>query len=199
MLNAIYPIVEGHGEVQAVPVLLRRFAHEVFENYEIQILPPHRIPKGQILEGPNFGKAVELAARKLNLAERTGALLVLFDADDDCPAQTAPQIMARIGATRPDMAASVVLPKCEFESWFLAAANSLRGRHNILADAAAPENPEEIRAAKEYLETRLMPPRATYSPTIDQAALTKYFSFEEAALCSSFSKLMRDLDRLFAL
>ena len=43
-----------------------------------------------------------------------------------------------------------------------------------------------------------MVPEATYSPTIDQPALTQRFSFEEARqACPSFDKLWRDLERLF--
>ena len=39
---------------------------------------------------------------------------------------------------------------------------------------------------------------ATYSPTVDQPALTDRFSFEEARKsCPSFNKLWRDLERLF--
>jgi len=43
-----------------------------------------------------------------------------------------------------------------------------------------------------------MVPGATYSPTVDQPALTDRFSFEEARrACPSFDKLWRDLEGLF--
>ena len=93
---------------------------------------------------------------------------------------------------------SVVIAKSEYETWFLASVNSLRGDCGIADDAIAPNRPEDIRGAKEYLERRCMIPGATYSPTVDQPALTDRFSFEETRqTCPSFDKLWRDLERLF--
>ena len=46
---AIYPIVEGHGEVHAVPVLFRRIAFEICRRYDVQVLRPHRVPRGRMV------------------------------------------------------------------------------------------------------------------------------------------------------
>jgi len=40
----IAPIVEGHGEVQAVPVLLRRFATELVPTAQLSLNPALRVP-----------------------------------------------------------------------------------------------------------------------------------------------------------
>ena len=196
MLEAIYPIVEGYGEVSAVPVLLRRFAHEVFENYTIDVHRAHRLSKGQILTPPHLENAVELAARKMSTYQRK-ALILLLDSDLDCPAEIGIQLQERIHQSRPDIPHSVVLPKHEFEAWFLAAARSLRGKNSVLTTADPPDDPEGIIGAKEYLERRLMEGGASYSPTVDQPALSSYFSFQEARVCRSFRKLEADLQRLF--
>jgi hypothetical protein len=198
VLRSIYPIVEGHGEVKAVPVLLRRFAYEVHDNQEFYPFPPHRIPRGQIMAANQLEKAVELGARKVH-QRGGGAILVLIDADSDCPAEIGPSILERVRKARPDVAASVVVAKAEYEAWFLASARSLRGKRNISSNAEPPSEPEKIRAAKEYVSQVLMVPGTTYSPTVDQSALTAVFDFAQARQCPSFDKLWRDLDRLFGL
>lgn len=195
---SIYPIVEGHGEVAAVPILLRRFAYEVFETYEFEVLVPHRLPKNQMATASHLENAVTLARRKLDQCEGRHAILIVRDADDDCPGQDAPALLTRAERVAEPIPVSVVFAKREYESWLLAAIQSLQGQRGIANDATAPINPELIRGAKEHLEQYCMIAGATYSPTIDQPALTSRFSFEEARqACPSFNKLWRDLERLF--
>ena len=147
---------------------------------------------------PYLENTVTLACRKLGQCEGDHAILILRDADEDCPGQAAPELLARAERVARPIPVSVVFAKCEYESWFLAALKSLRGDRGIVVDAEPPVNPESIRGAKEYLEQRCMLPGATYSPTVDQPALTGRFSFEEARRsCPSFDKLWRDLERLF--
>jgi hypothetical protein len=43
----IQPIVEGHGEVSAVPVLLRRLRDEAAA-YRLEVNPPIRKPRSQL-------------------------------------------------------------------------------------------------------------------------------------------------------
>lgn len=200
MLNTIFPIIEGHGEVSAVRVLLMRFADEIFQNYELRILPPYRLPRGQMIGmGHHLENAVELGARRILEYEGTGAIIILLDADDDCPAELGPTLLTRAKAKRPEIECKAILANKEYEAWFLAAAVSLRGKRHVRDDAVPPSNPEAIRGAKEYLERELMQGGHYYSETTDQAALTAYFSFAEARNCSSFTKLERDLTALFAL
>ncbi len=195
---SIFPIVEGHGEVSAVPILLRRFAHEVFNAYEIDVLQPYRLPKGKMGLTPHLETTVTFARRKLEQREGDRAILIILDADDDCPAEEALRMLTRATQIAEPIPVSVVFAKAEYESWFLAAIHSLRGERGIANNAAAPIEPEAIRGAKEYLQGHCMVPEATYSPTIDQPALTQRFSFEEARqACPSFDKLWRDLERLF--
>ena len=195
---SIYPIVEGHGEVAAIPILLRRFAHEIVETYEFNVLAPYRLPKGRMSAEPDLENTVTLARHKLGQCDGDSAILILRDADDDCPAQAAPELLARAERAARPIPVSVVFARVEYESWFLAAMRSLRGQRGIMHDATTPDDPEEIRGAKEYLQRQCMVPGATYSPTVDQPAFTSRFSFEEARqACPSFDKLWRDLERLF--
>ncbi|MDH3473884.1 MAG: DUF4276 family protein [Rhodospirillales bacterium] len=198
MLSAIYPVVEGHGEVSAVPILLRRFAYEIFQNYEIRILEPYRLPKGQMVSDDRLERVVEFAARKLDPQGGRGAIVVLLDADTDCPATLGPELLARVQQARPDVPSSVNIAKHEFEAWFLAAAVSLRGASGVSQNADAPPEPENIQDAKGYLTRNIMEPEAHYSETIDQPRFTAVFDIHQARSCPSFDKLWRDLDQLFS-
>lgn len=195
---SIYPIVEGHGEVISVPILLRRFAHEVHQTYEFQVLQPFRLPKGKMIFGSHLENAVTLARQKLEQCDGGHAILIIRDADDDCPGNDAPALLKWVTPIVSPIPVSVVFAKAEYEAWFLAAVRSLCGYRGIADNPTVPADPEAIRGAKEYLEQRCMVPGATYSPTVDQPALTQRFSFEEARrACPSFDKLWRDLERLF--
>jgi len=196
MLNSIFPIVEGHGEVTAVPELLRRLAFNEFGNYQLRVLRPFRLPRGKMTADRNLEKAVELGARKLANEEGAGGIFVLLDADDDCPAELGPRLLARVAAVRPELLASVVVARAEYESWFLASAVALRGVNSVRADASPPDEPELIRDAKGFMERKLLLPGAKYSETVDQVSLTAAMSFIEARSCPSFDKLYRDMTRM---
>lgn len=184
-------IVEGHGETSAVPVLLRRIAAAIDTRIDLHIPNPIRMPRSKLTIPGELEKAVQLAAGKVAPA---GGLLILMDADDDCPATLAPSILARVHATRSDLPAAVVLPTREFESWFLAAAESLRDRFQPSQDRQTPVHAEEIRGAKEWLRERLLGGR--YSPTVDQPALAAVFDLQQARSAPSFDKLWREMERL---
>ena len=121
---------------------------------------------------------------------------MLLDAEKDCPANLAPQLVLRAGDARSDIRSKVVLAKAEYESWFLAAARSVAGRREIDPLSTPPQDPESIRDAKGWLSAR-MPPGRSYRPTLDQAALTAVFDLEAARAAPSFNKLWRDVASLF--
>jgi len=185
-------IVEGHGEVEAVPVLIRRLVSEVDPSISVRIPAPLRIPKGRLVKEGELEKAVALIARKVAPA---GAILVLLDSDEDCPATLGPNLLARAWNARSDLPVAVVLAKQEYEAWFLAAASSLRGQRRLRADLAAPAEPEAIRGAKEWLSAR-MTGNFSYVETLDQPALTQIFDLEQARQTDSFDKCRREVEKL---
>ncbi len=187
----IIPIVEGHGEVRAVPELIRR----ILADLPVTVDRPIRVPRATLLRknSRELERTVEFAARKVR---PTGAVLLLLDADDDCPKHLAPRLVRRIRAVVSDVPVGIVLAKREYEAWFLAAAESIRGRRGLPGDLESPENPESIRDAKGWLATRMESTRS-YSETTDQPALTALFDLEQAAGRSpSFDKLVRELRRI---
>jgi len=79
----------------------------------------------------------------------------------------------------------------EFESWFLASARSLRGRRGLPQDLEPPDQPEEIRGAKEWLSNHI--PGGAYAPTVDQASLTHALDLTLARRAASFDKCYREI------
>lgn len=182
-------IVEGHGEVEAVPVVVRRIVERESPFEVIQIPRPIRISKDSFVKADELERTVELAAR---LAGEAGGVLVVLDSDDDCPAEQGPALLARAEAARSDRPIAVVLAKREFEGWLLAAAESLRGQRGLPDDLQPPTDPEAIRGVKEWLTGRMAAGRA-YSSTLDQPALSACFDLDLARERSvSFDKFYRD-------
>jgi hypothetical protein len=184
-------IVEGHGECESVPILIRRIARQLDAGLDVQIPHPVRVTKSKLLKPGELERAVDLAAMSVG---GNGGILVILDSDDDCPAELAPELLARAQSARSDLPSAVVLPNKEFESWFLAAAQSLRGHGGFPEDLESPPQPEAIRGAKEWLSIRVR--GGAYSSTVDQASLTAHFNFDLARRAPSFDKCYREVIRL---
>lgn len=189
----IATIVEGHGEVEAVPILLHRIAAEVGPAVWPEILRPYRVARDCLLRPRGLENVVDDLIRRLGGI--TG-LLVVFDADDDCPAAVGPELTSRLIATRPGLPAAVVLPNREFEAWFMAAAPSLAGHQGLADGLVTPANPEAIRGCKEWLSDR-RPSGMPYKPRQHQPGLAATVDLAMARDNSpSFAKFHRDVVRL---
>jgi hypothetical protein len=188
----IASIVEGHGEVSALPKLLHRLAQE-FPMVSLRTpKPPWRRPRGSLVAY----NGIEQEVASNSWVGPSGGILVVLDADDDCPAELAPVLLNRAQSVRSDVRVSVVLAKREFEAWFLASAQSLAGRFGFLADMEAPDDPEGVRGAKEWLSLH-RPEGRPYKETVDQAALTSAFDVRQARQRSpSFDKFCREFEVL---
>jgi hypothetical protein len=184
-------ICEGHGEVAAVPILVRRIA-ERMEFPTPNVMPPHRVRRSKLVKPSELERVVELVARK---AGPGAPILVLLDADDDCPAQLGPALLRRARQQRSDREIAVVLACREFEAWFLTAARSLAGRRGLPELFASPLHAEAVKGAKEWLDRNML---RGYSEALDQPAFAALMSLEEADLAPSFGKLVRDTSRLLA-
>lgn len=190
-MRKIVAIVEGDGEMEAVPALIRRIHVEVSPGVPLEVGRPVRVPRDRLLKDGELERYLGLAA---NVAGADGCILVLLDANGDCPADLAPGILRRARTARPDRRIEVALAKCEYESWFIATIDSLRGARGISPDAGVPPDPESIRGAKEWLRERM---GGRYSPTADQTALTTRFDFASARRRSrSFDKMWRAVSAL---
>jgi hypothetical protein len=188
-------IVEGHGEVPAVPILIRRLVELVNPAVYANVQRPIRKPRGTLLREGGIEGAVELAVRGLPVP---GSVLIIIDSDDSCPKELAPELLTRALRTaagrRP---VGVVLAKMEFESWFIAAAESIAGHSSLPPGLCAPADPESIRDAKGWLQ-KAMPPGRKYSETIDQPSLAQVRSQRRPARAVLRQDVPRDRTFLFS-
>src|ERR1700692_1081382 len=167
MPPCIASIVEGEGDEGALPVLVRRILFEQDSPGFADVRRPLRVTKGKLVLPSQLERYVELAASQI---AAQGAILVVIDSDGDLPCVFGPELLARAKFARSDTPIGVVLAHCEWENWYLAAAEALASRRELLPNLTSPEHPESIRGAKEWL-TRHMQPGRAYSPIPDQAAL----------------------------
>lgn len=193
MTRNIVCIVEGDGEVRAVPVLLRRIA-ETRGVYDLLVPPPIRVHRDQFLRRPEeFERKLLLAAAKA----AGGMVMVLIDADDDCPVTLAKEIETRARPLIHGADLRVVVPNREYEAWLLATADSIAGRRGLRADIEVPQQPDNIRNAKGWLSERI--PGGRYHEVSDQPALTALIDVERAAERSrSFRKLVKTIEAVLA-
>lgn len=186
-MMAVASIVEGDGEVAALPVLLRRLATWRNPALHVNVLPPIRVYKDRFLNREEeFSRHLQLAAAKCGDA---GWILILLDADDDCPADKGREIVERAAAVVPHRKVAAVLANREYEAWFIASAaalNGFRGFSCTVEDAAT--DAEIPRNAKGWMGLRMS--GNTYRETTDQPAFSQRIDLDQAYQRSrSFRKL----------
>lgn len=187
----IQTIVEGHGEVEALPVLLRRFQAEL-GNYDFQVGRPIRRKRSELVTPEQIRRSVRLAMG----APQCAGILIVLDSDDDCPATIAPLIQQWAQAEAGEILCQVVLPKREFEAWFIAAIESLRNFRSVRVDATPHPDPEAVRDCKRALEDRMVP-GSSYSPRVDQAAFIAQINLRTAyQACRSFRRMANAFGKL---
>jgi hypothetical protein len=187
---AIFPIVEGHGEVTAVPLLLRRIWKDVLgQTRPLHVLQPYRLPKGKMVAGDSSGleRALGLARLKLRQAQsRELLVLVMLDADKLCKKRTypeglGPKVLERCRTIAKDLTIAVSVADHEYESWLIAGSNDL--------DAAERA---EATLGKGWMKQEF----GRWSETVDMAQMTSEFEIQQArTLSASFDKLCRNIAR----
>lgn len=191
------PIVEGDGEVACIRILLQRIIQESLGGDYPDVLKPIRCKPDKLrnINEEEICRAVELAFQKLaNLPtpDDPSLVLILVDSEGECPRDLAPRILevARDVDVRADI--SCVLPHPMYETWFVAAADSL-GRYLDAHPAEPPESPEG-RLGKGWIKQRMIGPK--YEETRHQAAMTQAMDLKRRrALSPSFDKLCRELEK----
>ena len=178
--------------MQAVPVLLRRLAQWRTPGSVSEVAPPIRVRKDRFLNREaEFQRYLKLAAAK---CEGDGWILILLDADDECPAEIAPEILGRVNACIAHRPVSIVLAKREYEAWFIAAASSLDGRRAFSRAATVAIDAETPRDAKGWIGARIG--GRAYSEITDQPAFSALMDLQQAFDGSrSFRKLCAEWDR----
>ncbi|MBU6400852.1 MAG: DUF4276 family protein [Verrucomicrobia bacterium] len=189
----VYPIVEGYGEVAAAPVLLRRLFAEA-NCHHIGVGRPIRRTQSQL----RSKEGVQAGIRLARLQPECAAIVILFDGEDDCPKTLAADVRVWAQEAAAGMPCDVVVAYREYETWFLAALESLRGRYGIRTSATSPPDPESKRDAKGALE-EFMPGDRAYSETGDQPGMSHHFDMQAAHQRNrSFRKLVKAVGDVLA-
>jgi len=196
-VSIVYPIVEGHGEVEAVPVLLRRIAME-FEKYDLRVESPYRLPRGSMLHSEEkLNAALRLAAGRLLATGLPSGIVVCHDANGDTVEDLREQLRPRLALVDDRIKVHHAIPVREYEAWFLAAAESFRDHPRCRPDAPLIANAEEIRGAKEAFQRSILRDGEYYSETVDQSRFTSIFDLKLAMRCVSFESLMIEMETWF--
>ena len=184
-MSTVATIVEGDGEVAALPVLLRRLNEWMTPDVYTQVLHPIRVRRDRFLNREEeFRRHLLLAAAKCG---EKGWILVLLDADDDCPLLLGGQILERARRYVPHREVSVVLANREYEAWFIASARSLHGKRGFSYEESKPVDAENPRNAKGWIADHMSGP---YRETTDQPAFSAHMDLQQAYDNSrSFRKL----------
>lgn len=194
----VAPIVEGHGECEAVRTLLQRIWHEMLHGEHIDVLRPIREPRAKIIRQDTLSKKIDLAARKLSQNTVPGdrnLIFILLDADKDLPCILAPQILERAVQSRSDMDLICVIANPEYETWFVGACESLRDFLHFESHDV-PRHPEQSKSRKAWIENHFKLKNAVYSETIDQPRMTAKMDLSLCRKrCPSFDKLCRELEK----
>lgn len=192
----VVPIVEGHGEYECVRKLVERVWCELLGQEYVEVLRPIREKRGRLVKPEQLAKAVSLAAAKLgnSPSDDPALILLLVDADKNPPCLLGPQLLKDARAARADMEIACVVANVEYETWFVAAAESLE-EYLALPDAV-PADPEGQRLGKGWIERHFQGAGARYSETQDQPAMTARM---DLALCRqrspSFDKFCREFEK----
>ena len=181
----IVPIVEGDGEMEAVPILLRRILHDRLGAYDWRVGLPK---KAHGL--PALRKKLSNFIRYAQIEPEATHILIILDLDDGCPMIEAQALAEEIRQIVPCLPVAVVLAHREYEAWFLASLPSLAGRDGLPPDAFYGDDVENIRGVKGWI-TRQMPRGSIYKETSHQPAWSAQMDLDMAeARSRSFQRLL---------
>lgn len=171
MTVRIASVVEGHGEVKAFPILIRRIAESI-GIYDCEIRTPHRIGRDHMTRS-----LVANAVRtQRDAVGSDGLIVVLYDSDDDDPATVVESTREQLASASCD--ALVFVAVREYEAWLLAGIDSLRGSSAITDDATYEGDPESPRDAAGRLGELMT---ESYRKTLHQPRFTARLDLDLAA------------------
>lgn len=191
------PIVEGHGEVHAIRTLLQRIWIELLKADHLEVLQPIRVSRFKLTRPDELLRAIDLAALKLvdavaEIGDPT-LVLVLLDANGDPPCILGPRLLGIAARERRHLDVSCVVANVEYETWFVAGAESLGEFLRLPSAAEIPGEPEASGHKKAWIEGHF---RGRYTETVDQPRLTAAMDLHLCRQRSpSFDKLVRELER----
>jgi hypothetical protein len=189
----IQPIVEGEGDLYAIPVLLRRICYDMECGLGAVIATPMKVPRSKMVKEECFKRYVRIA----NSQPGCKLILLFMDADDDCAKEVSEKLRSWIDEESICVKCEIIVIPREYECWLIAALESLRGIRGISENAISHTCPERVRNPK-IIITKFMAGSAAYHESADQAALTGRLDLNVVRQkCKSFSRLVAKIESSF--
>lgn len=154
----IAPIVEGHGDVQSIRILIQRLFPEV------EVARPIRAPRAKILSDEQLARYAKLCVSNVRERGAVGGIVLLFDSDDDCAVSISQSRRAKLRDAS-GLPAECVLAVREFESWLVAG----DGQYRYEGEIEVKRNPKGV--LKEWY--------GRYRETVDQPGLTAKIDLDQ--------------------
>ena len=162
-------IVEGKGDAEAIPLLVRRvlYEHGIF-GVQTAPRPKTKVEIGKLRQLGQIERYIDYCNR-----ESGDSILLAIDSDDVCPVEIAREFRNRIRQTRLRKPVSICLFNREYESIFLPSIHLIAAKYPEFKwrTLAVPMDIEAIRNVKGAL-SEMMPTDRAYKPTRDQARFT---------------------------
>lgn len=179
-MKRILPIVEGDGDFDAVPELIRRVANDQ-GHFDLTVCRPHKrgdLPKVRSRFDDYF---------RVALLEQCPILWVMDYDCSDCDNQAADvtDLKARALAVAKNAQVEFAFMVQEFETLFLADHETTRRAFPDIDESTRfPDKPEGVRGAKEWL-SKARPKGSAYKPTQHQKRLTSQVDLARLRLRSA--------------
>jgi hypothetical protein len=180
-------VVEGYGDRDAVPLVVRNYLHAEGE-FELEVGKPLNAKgRGNLTKSGQLEKFVGLAVREPG----TTGVLVVLDAEDDAACKLGPELLARAEAAAAPIPARVCVAVRKFENWL--AASDLKEPHWV-------PGPRGYECGGADAAIRRWLPNSVYAKTAMQAGLAAGIDFALVRpRCPSFARLLVRIDQLRAL
>ena len=194
-MPTIVPVVEGDGDVAALPGLLARILLENNNRPDVLVAQG----KSGVVKAngrPNLVNKLDKFLQHAQNKPDCDAILVLLDADNDCPVDLGQQLSQRSEQIGTKCPVRIVCARRSYESWFLASLDAVKGKSVIPDTAALSGDAEAVPNPKQWI-TALLPRGQAYKETTHQAAISSFIDLDLAHKNSrSFRRLCHALEQL---
>ena len=194
-MPTIVPVVEGDGDVAAFPALLSRILLENHNRPDVLVAHGRR----GVVKANGRSNLVNKLERFLQHAQNKpncDAILVLLDADNDCPVILGQQLSQRCEQMGTKCPVHIVCARQSYESWFLASLDTVKGNSIVPHTATLSGYAEAVQNPKQWI-TALLPQGQAYKETTHQAAISSFIDLDLAHKNSrSFRRLCHALGQL---
>ena len=194
-MPTIVPVVEGDGDVAALPGLLARILLENNNRPDVLVAQG----KSGVVKAngrPNLANKLDKFLQHAQNKPDCDAILVLLDADNDCPVDLGQRLSQRSEQIGTKCPVRIVCARRSYESWFLASLDTVKGKSVIPDTAALSGDAETVPNPKQWI-TALLPQGQAYKETTHQAAISSFIDLDLAHKNSrSFRRLCHALEQL---